>query len=170
MLSIASRLRLPAYLGWWTMAFALLSTMMLNGSHAVESTPQAFLTSIYKNYMGSDASGLRWRGSRTAQYFDPALTKLIQKDLKESKGEIGRIEFDPFVDAQDFEIENLEIKVLSQDANAAKVVASFRNLGQPAEITYDLAKTPKGWRVANITWKRPDSGNEDLRSVLSRPL
>ncbi|MCB8820491.1 DUF3828 domain-containing protein [Microvirga rosea] len=137
---------------------------------AAESTPQQFLTSIYKNYKGSDASGVRWRGSKAGQYFDAALTKLILQDLKESKGEVGRIEFDPFVDAQDFDLDKLDIKIVSQDANAASALVSFNNLGEPHEIAYDLVKTPKGWRIANMTWKRSGTGGDDLRSVLSRPL
>lgn len=150
---------------------ALLALTVLSGRPgAADDGPRQFLLSIYKKYSGPGAMGLDWRGNRASLYFDPAMTKLILRDVRESKGEVGRIGFDPFTAGQDFEIKGLGIEIVSQDGETAQAVASFRNLGQPAKIRYDLVKTAKGWRIANIVWIAPEDFKGDLRSILSGPL
>jgi hypothetical protein len=132
---------------------------------AKDQSARQFLQAIYASY-GSNGDGVRWRGSKTGQYFDQTLTKLIAKDLKESEGEVGRIDADPFVYAQDFDISSLTIDILSEGAQRAKAVVSFTNLSEPTRVEFDLVNTSQGWRIANITW--PDGGT--LRDVLSGPL
>lgn len=169
-IAIESRLSRWSRLASWAMAFLLIATVWPGTLHAAEMTPRQFLAALYKSYSGPDAMGLSWRGSKADRYFDAALTKLILRDVKDSKGEVGRIGFDPFVAAQDFEIANLAISMEAESAETANAIVSFTNLGQPTKIRYDLAKTAKGWRIANITWIEPTNLKGDLRSLLSRPL
>jgi hypothetical protein len=145
----------------------LISAGFAAGAKAKDETPGQFLQSIYAAYMGSNSYGVRWRGPKSGQYFDPALTKLISKDLKESGGEVGRIGADPFVDAQDFEIESLRVDVTEEPGDKAKAVVTFVNLSQPVRVEYALVKTPQGWRIADIRWQ---GRKESFRSLLSGPL
>lgn len=135
-------------------------------AQAKDQNAKQFLQAIYASY-GSNGYGLRWRGPKTDQYFDQTLTKLIAKDLKESKGGIGRIDVDPFIYAQDFDISSLKIETLSEDTQNAKALVSFVNLSQPTKVKFDLVNTAQGWRIANITW--PQDG-KDLRTLLSGPF
>ncbi|WP_162559430.1 DUF3828 domain-containing protein [Microvirga sp. 17 mud 1-3] len=168
--AIESRLVGWSRLASWAMALLLIATVWPGALHAADTTPRQFLTALYKSYSGPDAMGLSWRGSTAERYFDAALTKLILRDVNEAKGEIGRIDFDPFVAAQDFEIASLAIAIESESAEAATGLVSFTNLGQRTKIRYDLAKTAKGWRIANITWDEPTDLKGDLRSILARAL
>ena len=170
MFAIESRFFQWPRLASWSLALLLIVAAWPGVLHAADTAPRQFLTAIYKAYSGADATGISWRGNKADRYFDPALTKLILRDVKESKGEVGRIDFDPFVAGQDFEITNLDIAIVSESTEAASAIVSFTNLGQPTKIRYDLTKTAKGWRIANIIWIAPDDLKGDLRSILSRPL
>jgi hypothetical protein len=161
-LAFASPARWPALL----FAAAMLALAPVHQASAKDLTAKQFLQGIYASYMGSDAYGIAWRGPKASRYFDDTLTKLIAKDIAQSEGEVGRLGADPFVDAQDFDIPSVKIEVTVEDAAEAKAAASFTNMSQRTRVEYDLVKTPRGWRIANITWP---SRSEDLRSILSGP-
>lgn len=145
-------------------AFLLLLSAF-SSSIAADTGAKQFLASIYKSY--TDADGLEWSGPNTQLYFDANLTKLILKDLKESERQVGRIDFDPFIYAQDFDIQDLDIAVTPKGATRAIGKVSFKNVGALTKVTYDLVKTAKGWRIENMAW---DGVEDNLRTLLSRPL
>jgi hypothetical protein len=75
------------------------------------------------------------------------------------------LDFDPVIDAQDYQLENLNVttEALAENSHAT-VRASFTNAGRPAEVVYDLIWEGGGWRVDNIrtaTW--------DLRQIAAAP-
>lgn len=149
---------------------ALLVVCLMLSAHqaaAKDEKPEQFLQEIYKSYTGKNPDGVRWRGPEASRYFDARLTKLILEDLKETDGGIGRMDADPFIDAQDFRIRNLRIDIVTADADKAKAMVSFVNLSQPTKIAFDLAMTRQGWRIANITWPQ---WNTDFVSIMSGPL
>lgn len=145
-------------------AFILLPTPSVA---AAEDTPRQVLQEIYRSYAGKGATGVKWRGPEASRYFDSRLTRLILQDLEETDGGVGRMDVDPFVDAQDIRIKAVKIDVVSEDAETAKATVSFVNLSEPTTIAFDLARTPQGWRISNIAWPR---WKTDLVSVLSGPL
>ncbi|MBF9234981.1 DUF3828 domain-containing protein [Microvirga alba] len=151
-------------------AIVFLFGALWSPSYAADTGAKQFLESIYKAYVGTDADAIDWRGSKTQQYFDASLTKLILQDLRESGGEVGRIDFDPFVYAQDFDIKDLDITVVPKGAQRAAGIVSFTNVSSPTKVTYDLAKTSKGWRIANVSWEGAEAGAGNIRTLLSRPL
>ncbi|NIX78070.1 DUF3828 domain-containing protein [Microvirga terricola] len=141
-----------------------------SSSFAADAGAKPFLESIYKSYTDANADGIEWRGPNAQLYFDANLTKLILKDLKESKGELSRIEFDPFIYAQDFDLQDLSITVTPKGTARAVGNVSFKNIGAVTKITYDLVKTLKGWRIENMSWDGAEAGADNLRALLSRPL
>jgi hypothetical protein len=112
-------------------------------------TPEAFLRGIYTPYPNQDFKGQPfWQVDR---FFAPDLARVIEADMKEAKrrGEAPRLDGDPFIDAQDWDIANLAIAVKADGPKAIGQV-SFDNQGKRTQITLDLVRTGMGWRIADI--------------------
>ena len=112
-------------------------------------TPEGFLRGIYTPYPDHDFKGQPfWQVDR---FFAPDLARLIEADMREAKrrGEVPRLDGDPFVDAQDWDIAKLTISVKAEGTKATGFV-SFENLGKPTQIQLDLVRTGTGWRIADI--------------------
>lgn len=113
-------------------------------------TPENFLRGIYTPYPNQDFKGQPyWQVDR---FFAPDLARAIEADMREAKrrGEVPKLDGDPFIDAQDWDIAKLAISVKSGDGNTATGLVSFENLGKPTQITLDLIRTGMGWRIADI--------------------
>jgi len=112
-------------------------------------TPEAFLRGIYTPYPNQDFKGQPfWLVDR---FFAPDLARAIEADMREAKrrGEVPKLDGDPFVDAQDWDIAKLAISVKTEGPTATGLV-SFENQGKPTEIKLDLVRTGMGWRIADI--------------------
>ena len=122
-------------------------------------SPQAFLQSIYDPYLKADFRGYSFEQAN--RFFVPTLARAIDADMREAKrrGEVPRLDGDPFLDAQDWEIKNLAISVKADGPKATGEVA-FDNLGKRTQITLDLVQTQAGWRIADI--KGPSGSLSDL--------
>lgn len=122
-------------------------------------SPETFLQSIYDPYLKADFRGYSF--DQANRFFVPKLARAIDADMREAKrrGEVPRLDGDPFLDAQDWEIRNLAISVKSDGPKAVGDVA-FDNLGKRTRITLDLVQTPAGWRIADI--KSPSGSLNDL--------
>jgi hypothetical protein len=86
-------------------------------------------------------------------YFVNPLLQLYLKDQRQSKGEVGKIDFDPLYDAQDFQITNFHLVRLDNSEGKELVAARFKNIGVDTEIVFEMRKTKTGWRIADIKYK-----------------
>lgn len=75
------------------------------------------------------------------------------------------LDFDPLIDAQDYQLTNLNVatEALAEGSHAT-VRASFANAGRPTEVVYDMVWENDGWRVDNIR-----ASNWDLRQIAAAP-
>jgi len=129
------------------------------GARGQTATPDAFLRAIYDPYLEADFKGQPyWQVSR---FFVPELARAIETDMREAKrrAEVPKLDGDPFLDAQDWNIKDLAISVKADGPKATGQV-TFDNLGKHTEINLDLVQTPAGWRIANI--KAPSGSLSDL--------
>ena len=123
------------------------------------STPDGFLRGIYDPYLMEGFKGQPyWQVSR---YFVPDLARAIETDMREAKrrGEVPKLDGDPFLDAQDWNIKDLTISVKADGPKATGQV-TFDNLGKHTEITLNLVQTQAGWRIADI--KAPSGSLSEL--------
>lgn len=122
-------------------------------------SPEAFLQSIYDPYLKADFRGYSYEQAN--RFFVPKLARAIDADMREAKkrGEVPKLDGDPFLDAQDWDIKNLGISVKADGPKAVGQVA-FDNLGKHTQITLDLVQTQAGWRIADI--KSPSGSLSDL--------
>jgi len=122
----------------------------LGGTEAMaQATAQAFVETLYRPYLSRNFQGQPYGDA--ARFFVPALAQAMHRDNREAKrpNEVPTLNGDPFVDAQDWEISKLSIDVTtSGDAATARV--SFQNFGEIKRLVLELAKTPAGWRIAEI--------------------
>jgi len=126
-----------------------------------------FLESIYKTYRGDPSDGLDFQSDAKARrYFTPDTVRLLARDWKEAKGEVGRLDFDPFINGQDWQVTGYAVSIEETGADRARGTVRLTNLGKPQVVTHDLVRTPSGWRIHDIRWPGAPGS---LRTILSRP-
>lgn len=132
--------------------FAALAMFILVAAPAwaQEQSADQFLHAIYDQYKGTDGPPLD--GKALVAAFTPELAALIDADTKQAKakGEVPKLDGDPFIDAQDWKIDALKIAVTEPKPGTATGVVTFQNFGEPFEIKLDLVKLKQGWRIAEI--------------------
>jgi Protein of unknown function (DUF3828) len=133
---------------------------------AADASALAFVNDIYSAYKGKDAKGHPLDGKRAIRrYFEPSLATLMVRDQKlaAKRGEVGLLDFDPFIDAQDWDIATFDIAIDDAAPGKATATVMFTNLDKPATVLLGLVKI-KNWRVADITWLR-DGKRDSLRKL-----
>jgi hypothetical protein len=138
---------------------------------AAEQTAQAFVTAIYEHYKGKNTKGVPLdKDSDVRRYFAPALAAQIIKDGNDAarRHEVGALDGDPFIDAQDWDIAAFDIAISEPAPGKAAASVKFTN-DTPKLIVLDLVKLKDGWRIAEITYRRDDDKTETLSSIFGKP-
>jgi Protein of unknown function (DUF3828) len=106
----------------------------------------AFVRSLYKlKALWSDVEANR------LQYLTPDFAALIDENDKYSSEPDYAVDYDPLVQAQDWDVlKNFKLTLENAAGAKATVRASFVNLDQPVTVRLDLVKTADGWRVSDI--------------------
>jgi hypothetical protein len=98
--------------------------------------------------------------------YSPRLAALMALDRKEAGGEVGRLDFDIWTGAQDWQLSG--VKVSSLDVENTKdrkiVVAKFRNAGKPHELHYYFERGKSGWQLDDV--RSVDAGAQWTLSVV----
>jgi hypothetical protein len=132
-------------------------------SQAAIADPAAVIRPLYDRYMAPDAQfppledQAPWSQAMRAHL----LTMMARS---QATGE-PILDFDPFVNAQDYQLSNLSVSTDGVVENShAAVRAAFDNAGARTEVVYDLIWEAGGWKVDNI---RGDGW--DLRQIAAAP-
>ena len=145
--------------------FLLLMMLLLAGpfaAHAKDARdPGALIQSIYKSYMGKPGSP----DVDSVNIYSRRLKALLDADEKAAQGEVGALEFDVFVDGQDWKLTKLKIALLSNSGAQAKVRVTFNNFKTPEEIIFDLVEENDQWHIDEVS-----SMKKGRRWVLSKIL
>jgi hypothetical protein len=150
-----------------TVVFAASALVVAAPAAAADAAALAFVTQIYDAYKGKDSKGAPLATDRDIRrYFEPTLAALMIKDQNAAakRGDVGTLEGDPFIDAQDWEIEAFDVAMADVAPNKARATVTFVNLGSPSTIVLDLTRTKVGWRISDITWTR-DGKQSTLRAL-----
>ena len=148
-----------------TLMTAAAAILIALPASAADNAATAFVTSIYEAYKGTGANGVPLDSDRAVRrYFEPSLAALIIRDRKKAHGEVGQLDGDPFIDAQDWNIDKFDIEVTDTGPGKAKATVTFINLDKPAKVVVDLVKMKSDWRIGEITWLR-DGKPETLRAL-----
>ena len=136
-------------------------------ARAADVSALAFVTDIYNGYKGNDSPGHALDSEPVIRrYFEPALAALMIKDQKlaAKRGEVGSLDFDPFVNAQEWEISEFDIAVSAPAPGKAIATVKFTNLGKPTVVTLDLIAVKNAWRIRDITWQI-EGKSQTLRGI-----
>src|SRR5207245_4167856 len=93
-------------------------------------TGKDLVAQLYKEHSGkSDPLQNTASKKLLPNYFYKPLLDLYLKDQEDSKGEVGKIDFDPLYDAQDVEISDFILVVLSNKKAPGHVAGRSENTG-----------------------------------------
>ena len=123
---------LPRAVALLILVAAPLATIAADGDAA------AYVRTLYeiKDNPGKDAR------------FTPRLEALRAECEKKAEAEEDIcIDYDMFVQGQDFELTDLNVEEVSGSADKATVKATFKNFGEAKEVTLDLIRDDKGWVI-----------------------
>jgi hypothetical protein len=149
-----------------TIAFLLVSLWCATAAAQTvpDATPEELLTYIYQQYVGkkgTDTFEFNWTSEPiVSRLFEPGLAKAI---VAAGKSEEPVIDFDPFVNGQDFEITAFTLKAEQKTADRARISARVINFKKPTIVAYELVRVPAGWRIRDISWGR---SQPNFRKVL----
>jgi hypothetical protein len=134
---------------------------------AGDAAATSFVTKIYDAYKGKNTKGIALNNdAQIRRYFEPPLAALIIKDENSAarRHEVGTLDGDPFVDAQDWEISTFDIAVNDVAPGKAVATVNFKNDDRPVKLVLNLVKVKNDWRIADIIADR-DGQPESLRGL-----
>jgi hypothetical protein len=84
--------------------------------------------------------------------YTPRLDALFKLDTKEAGGEVGRIDFDFWMNGQDGTIGGVTVSKADVDNAPGRiiVIAKFKNEKTPNEIHFYFEKTAAGWKLDDV--------------------
>jgi hypothetical protein len=135
----------------------LAASIIVTGLAPFASTAadQTALAYIQERYADKPEPGAKARYSPRIDKLWAACTK------KEKQSGDPCMDFDIWVNAQDWKIKDLKIEQTRGDDKSAQVMASFSNMDRKETISFDLLRDPKGWTVDEIS-----TGCDTLSGVL----
>jgi hypothetical protein len=88
-------------------------------------------------------------GAAIKKYLDKTLGDLVTANYAKTDSD-SALDYDPLVQAQDFEDVKTTFTVQNETDTAAVIDAHVDNYGEDSVVTLDLTKTADGWRLSNI--------------------
>ena len=133
------------------LGLAIAAFVSANAFCATEiADPEKFVADVYKQYVAAQRTHKDYNAPE--DIYTPRLAALFAKDKKMSKGEVGCIEFDFWVNGQDWKLTNLNVS--SQDvpghADQKIVVSTFGNLGTPKELHFHFVQQRGRWLLDDV--------------------
>ncbi len=145
----------------------LATFVMLQTAHAADPAAKAFVEAIYAQYRTTASPGVDIAGDEAVKrYFEPGLAALLIKDAEDAdkKGDVPKLDGDPFIDAQDWQITDVKMALADTAKDRIMATVNFNNFKQPKSIKLDLVKIGRVWRIYDIVW--PETS---LRKLLTTP-
>jgi Protein of unknown function (DUF3828) len=156
--SLAMPTRRDVLIGAACIGVALRTTT----ADAADTSAHDFVAAIYDTYVGKNGNGVTLDTDQAVKrYFEPTLAALIRKDQTDAarRDETPTLDFDPFVDAQDWDIAAFTITMTDAGPGKAKATVKFENSGKPSQVVLDLVKIGNAWKISDIAWQPHDPPN-----------
>lgn len=146
--------------GFWIGTLLVLASLGF-AQAAADPGAETFVKGIYNNYVGTGMTALGVPLDSEAvirRYFEPSLAQLILKDRADANGEVGALDGDPFVDAQDWEIKSFDVHVDANGPDKATATVRFKNFGEDKMVKLSLVRAGGQWKISDITYFGDDAG------------
>lgn len=130
--------------------------------------PRSVAEALYSPY--GDPEFL-WRTWDESQFFSTGLNALYARDRADSEAQqtVGRLDFDPFINGQDFDVTDLAFGPARMNGDTATVAVSFANFEQPQTVTLAFVREDGRWKVDDARNDDPDYPY-GLREILEAPF
>lgn len=148
-------------------SFAVTGPAMAQKAGPNSDAALAFVKAIYSTYTKPGSDGVLIDSSaKLRRYFEPQLAEVMNKDQEDAARhhDVGTLDGDPFIDAQDFEIKKFDVVIKDGEPGKATATVLFTNLGDAKTIVLDLVTVKNAWRIYDITWMH-DGKPETLRGL-----
>jgi hypothetical protein len=124
--------------------------------------PLAYVKAIYAAYMEQSP-----RPSLTDDFYSRRMQRLLDADAKATpKGDAGTIDWDVFVDGNDWALTKMRITLVSRAGKRAQVRAAFLNHKKPRDILFDLVHERGRWRIDEVRQTQP-GGRWTMSKILT---
>jgi hypothetical protein len=148
---------------FWSCVLAMLlfARTAMAGDDPAEA--KKYLEGLYAPYLNADTGAHN-------DCFDDAFDKCFAADLAKSmdaerkqtpEGEVGVLDFDPFIDGQDWKLSDLKITV-KQGSDGLVGTAMFKNFSDAMKVEFDLIREGQAWKIKNMRGK-----DWDLRQLFA---
>lgn len=124
-------------------ALSLAASLLTAAAQAATKIddPLKFVKAVYATTVG--------KKPEPEDIYTPRLDALFKLDSKEAGGEVGRIDFSFWMNAQDGTISGVTVTSAPVENAPGRlvVIAKFKNEKTPNEIHFYFEKTPAGWKL-----------------------
>lgn len=148
-------------------AFAVLALVVPAGAQDF-SDPRALVEALYAPYF-QPADSFDYARLDAAPLQSIGLNALFARDREEAGEGIGRIDFDPYVNGQDFDLGNLAVGDPVYVGGRAVVGVTFQNFGQQQDMGYLLVDEGGDWKIDDM-WAAGEEFSYSLKDILNAPL
>ncbi len=127
-------------------------------------SPQDLMRELYRVHDQGNGPLLDPTASEQRRvFFTESLAAALDQELnRPDPEELGKLDFDPLYNAQDFEVADLDFAVAKVSGNETFAIARFSSFGEPVEIVYRVVQDGRGWRIDDIDY----GDGRTLRKVL----
>lgn len=147
--------------------FGLLLAMIALPAVAASpnDSPQDLMRELYRVHDQGNGPLLDPAGGQQRRiFFTESLAAALDEELNRADPEeLGKLDFDPFYNAQETELGDLDFAVAKVSGNATVAIARFSNYGDPVEISYRVVDDGRGWRIDDIDFGE----GRTLRKILA---
>ena len=128
-------------------AFFFSSAFILSAASRIDD-PKSFVTEVYRRFVAAESSHSSY--SPPDDIYTARLATLLRADKRRAKGEVGCLEFDFWINAQDWMITDVTVTVAEEGPQRKTVIAKFRNIGEPEEIHFDFRRNNGRWLLDDV--------------------
>ena len=128
-------------------AFFFSGVFLLSAATRIDD-PKTFVTEVYRRFVAAQSTHSSY--TPPDDIYTPRLEKLLRDDKRKAKGEVGCLEFEFWVNGQDWTITNLTITSTDQGQARKTVITKFFNFGDPQEIHFDFRFNAGRWLLDDV--------------------
>jgi hypothetical protein len=112
-----------------------------------------------------------WDAPNRDLLFTSRLSQLFATDERymQDSGELGNLDFDPFLNGQDGDIKALTVETKDLSASQATVNASFDSFDTRQTVRFMLVRQNGDWRIDDIIDPQEDGQAVSVAGLLSQP-
>ncbi len=133
------------------------------GASRAVTDPAAVVSGLYAPYIGTDVEPPSL--DEAAPWSAQMAADIAAMRARTAAGDGPTLDFDPIIDAQDFQLSRISATTDAVvEGSHAVVRARFTNIGEQHEILYDLVWENDRWKVDNIR-----TSEWDMRTIMTTP-